>query len=80
MIKRSNEINGDSSGHYNFTVQLASIVKKGEFIKVTPPEAINIKPGGDQCKGFKPLAKHLSCVLKERSLYVMLIPSRAEKA
>jgi hypothetical protein len=47
VIKRSNEINGDSTGHYNFTVQLASEVKKGEFIKVTPPEAINIRPGGD---------------------------------
>jgi hypothetical protein len=44
IIRRSNEVNGINSGHYNFTVSLSSRVYKDEYIKITPPEGIELIP------------------------------------
>ena len=47
VIMRTNEQNGVGQGHYNFTMQLSSEVLKNEYIKITPPKAIEISPSGD---------------------------------
>jgi hypothetical protein len=46
VLKRSNETNGDSSGLYNFTLQLSSAVNANEYIKIRPPVGVVINPGG----------------------------------
>jgi hypothetical protein len=55
IISRTNEVNGDNMGAYNFTLQLSSEVFKNEYAKITPPRGITIKSGKDQCEGFEPL-------------------------
>ena len=48
IIKRSNEVNGEDTGVYNFTLQFSSIVYKNEYIKITPPPSVIINPGGGE--------------------------------
>jgi len=47
IIARSNEVNGDNMGAYNFTMMLSSEVKKNEYAKITPPQGITIESGRD---------------------------------
>lgn len=73
-IKRSNETNGDATGQFTFTVQLASDVRKNEYFKITPPSGIEIMPGGEQCSSVLPLQSVLSCTLSNESLYILILP------
>jgi hypothetical protein len=84
IIRRSNEVNGINSGHYNFTVSLSSRVYKNEYIKITPPEGVELIPTNEQCVGFEPLADLLACSPFRHSdddrdsLYVMLMPLESD--
>lgn len=54
-------------------------MNKNEYVKITPPESVTITPGGDQCSGLKLLSDNLGCTMKDRSLYVLLIPSDVDQ-
>lgn len=46
---------------------------KNEYFKITPPDGIEIQPGGDQCSSFAPLQSSLSCTLSKGSLYILIL-------
>ena len=74
-IAKTSYANGDSSGNYIFTVMFSSIVRKDEYLMITPPPSVTILPGQeDQCWGLRNLAKQLSCTISDSSIYVRLIP------
>jgi hypothetical protein len=63
---------------------LSSRVYKNEYIKITPPEGVELIPTNEQCVGFEPLADLLACspfrhIDDDRdSLYVMLMPLESD--
>jgi hypothetical protein len=51
VMTRSSDINGIGNVTYNFSLQLNSLVYRGEWLKIVAPSGVYIKSSRDQCKG-----------------------------